>query len=166
MVNGINILLSTTTLYFFIISLINVVLSSIKSICTVRYGRWINVLTNVISYSFYVVVVKQTANLPLEITVLATAIANALGVWLSYVILDIIQKDRLWKIEVIVPRHCTDVLHVTLNYVPHTYIEAGPKTLFNFYCNTKQETKQVIEQCKKYNGRFFSIENKYKGFER
>lgn len=161
-----NTLLSTTTLYFFLISLINVILSSTKSICTVRYGRGINVLANVIAYSFYTIVVKQTASLPLEITVLATAIANALGVWLSYAILDLIQKDRLWKIEVVVPAHCTNVLHVTLNYVPHTYIEAGPKTVFNFYCNTKKETKEVVEQCKKYHGKFFAVENKYKGFER
>lgn len=161
-----NTLLSTTTLYFFLISLINVILSSTKSICTVRYGRGINVLANVVAYSFYTIVVKQTASLPLEITVLATAIANALGVWLSYAILDLIQKDRLWKIEVVVPIHCTEVLHVTLNYVPHTYIEAGPKTVFNFYCNTKKETKEVVEQCKKYHGKFFAVENKYKGFER
>ena len=162
----VNTLLSTTTLYFFLISLVNVILSSTKSICTVRYGRSINVLANVISYSFYVVVVKQTASLPLEITVLSTAIANALGVWLSYVILDLLQKDRLWKIEVVVPRHCMEVLHVTLNHVPHTFIEAGPKTIFNFYCNTKKETREVVEQCKKYNGKFFAVENKYKGFER
>jgi hypothetical protein len=161
-----NTLLSTTTLYFFLISLINVILSSTKSICIVRYGRGINVLANVVAYSFYTIVVKQTASLPLEITVLATAIANALGVWLSYVILDLIQKDRLWKIEVVVPGRYTDVLHITLNYVPHTYIEAGPKTVFNFYCNTKKETKEVVEQCKKYNGKFFAVENKYKGFER
>lgn len=161
-----NTLLSTTTLYFFLISLINVILSSTKSICTVRYGRGVNVVANVIAYSFYTIVVKQTASLPLEITVLSTAIANALGVWLSYVVLDLLQKDRLWKIEVVVPRRCMDVLHTTLNYVPHTFIEAGPKTIFNFYCNTKKETKEVVEQCKKYNGKFFAVENKYKGFER
>lgn len=161
-----SVLFSTTTLYFFLISLINVILSSTKSICTVRYGRGINVIANVVSYSFYVVVVKQTASLPLEITVLSTAIANGLGVWLSYVILDLIQKDRLWKIEVVVPKVFTAVLHGTLSHIPHDYIDVGPKTLFNFYCSTKSETKEVIEQCKKYNGRFFAVENKYKGFER
>ena len=93
------ILFSTTTLYFFIISLINVILSSTKSICTVRYGRGINVLMNVIAYSFYVIVVKQTANLPLTITIISTATANALGVWLSYVLLDLLQKDKLWKVR-------------------------------------------------------------------
>ena len=159
-------LLSTTTLYFFLISLVNVILSSTKSICTVRYGRGINVLTNVVAYSFYTIVVKQTADLPLEITVISTAIANALGVWLSYFILDLVQKDRLWKIEVVVPKCYTEVIHETLSHISHDYIEVGPKTLFNFYCNTKVETKDVIDQSKKYEGRFFAVENKYRGFER
>lgn len=161
-----NTLLSTTTLYFFIISLINVILSSTKSICTVRYGRGINVLTNVVAYSFYTIVVKQTADLPLEITIVATAIANALGVWLSYFILDLIQKDRLWKIEVVIPKQEESVVHAILNHISHDYIEVGPKTLFNFYCSTRAETKEVIEICKKFHGRFFAVENRYKGFER
>lgn len=156
-------LFSTTTLYFFLISLVNVILSSTKSICTVRYGRGINILANVISYSFYVVVVKQTANLPLEITVIATAIANALGVWLSYVILDYIQKDRLWKVEVVVPKSFTEVLHEELSDIPHNYIDIGPRALFNFYCSTKVETSIVIKHCKAYNGKFFAAENKFRG---
>lgn len=154
------VLLSVSTLYFFIISLVNVILSSTKSICTVRYGRGINVIANVISYSFYVVVVKQTASLPLEITVLSTACANALGVWLSYVILDHIQKDRIWKVEVIIPKVHTERLHYELRAITHNYIEMGPKTLFNFYCETKEDTKTVIKHCEACAGHFFAFENK------
>lgn len=159
-------LFSLTTLYFLLISLVNVMLSSIKSICVVRYGRGVNVLMNVIAYSFYVVVVKQTANLPLIITVVATALANTLGVWLSYVILDYLQKDKLWKIEVVISKGYTNELHTELAFIPHDYIEVGPKTLFNFYCSSKDETREVISQCKKYQGRFFAVKNEYKGFER
>lgn len=155
-------LLSVTTIYFFIISLVNVILSSTKSICTVRYGRGINVCTNVISYSFYTIVVKQTASLPLEITVIATAAANALGVWLSYVMLDKLQKDRLWKIEVVVPNEFTEKLHEELNDIPHNYIDIGPRALFNFYCNTRAETSIVTKHCKNYKGKFFAIENKFR----
>ena len=155
-------LLSVTTIYFFMISLVNVILSSTKSICTVRYGRGINVCTNVISYSFYTIVVKQTASLPLEITVIATAAANALGVWLSYVILDRLQKDRLWKIEVVVPKEFTEKLHEELNDIPHNYIDIGPRSLFNFYCGTRAETSMVTKHCKNYNGKFFAIENKFR----
>ena len=153
-------LFSITTLYFFLISLVNVILSSTKSICTVRYGRGINVIANVVSYSFYVLVVKQMANLPLEITVLSTACANAFGVWLSYVILDRLQKDRIWKVEVVIPRVYTENLHYELKAITHNYIEMGPKTLFNFYCETKEDTKKVIKQCELCDGRFFAFENK------
>lgn len=155
-----NTLLSTTALYFFLISLVNVILSSTKSICTVRYGRGVNVIANVIAYSFYTVVVKQTANLPLEVTVIATAIANALGVWLSYAVLDRLQKDRLWKVEVVVSKCHTELLHYELYDIPHNYIELGPRTLFNFYCETKADTSKVIKHCKNYNGKFFAAENK------
>ena len=153
-------LLSLTALYFFIISLINVILSSAKSICTVRYGRGINVFMNVISYSFYVIVVKQTADLPLVVTVISTAAANALGVWLSYAILDRIQKDKLWKVEVIIPNSFTEKLHLELKNIPHNYVELGPNTLFNFYCETKVDTSNVIKHCKEYKGKFFATENK------
>lgn len=153
-------LLSATTVYFFLISLVNVLLSSIKSICTVRYGRGICVTMNVISYSFYVVVVEQIANLPLTITVISTALANALGVWLSYVILDFLQKDRLWKIEVILPKDLTSLFHIGLSSIPHDYIEMGPKVLFNFYCETKEDTRTVIDLCKQYKGKFFAFEAK------
>lgn len=161
-----NTIISTATLYFFLISLVNVILSSIKSICTVRYGRGINVLTNVISYSFYTIVVKQTASLPLEVTVLSTAIANAIGVWVSYVLLDFIQKDKLWKIEVVVPSEYTEVLDSELKEVPHNYITAGPRTIFNFYCSTRADSAVVLKKCKNYEGKFFATENKYRGFER
>jgi hypothetical protein len=120
-------------------------------------------LANVISYSFYVIVVKQTADLPLEITVVATAAANALGVWLSYVILDRLQKDRLWKIEVVVDKDYTEALHKELNDIPHNYIDIGPRALFNFYCSTRKETSMVIKHCKKYNGKFFAVEDKFRG---
>lgn len=153
-------LFTLTALYFFLISLINVILSSVKSICVVRYGRGINVLTNVIAYSFYTIVVKQTADLPLTITIIATALSNALGVWLSYVFLDKIRKDRLWKIEVVVSKEETEIIHTQLKRVPHQYIEMGPKTLFNFYCVSKEDSSTVIKYCKAHNGKIFVVENK------
>jgi hypothetical protein len=151
---------SLSTLYFFIISLVNVILSSTKSICTVRYGRGINVITNVVSYSFYVIVVKQTAVLPLSITILATAIANALGVWLSYVALDRIQRDRMWKFEVVVKNCFVEDLHKELEHIPHNYIEIGPRTLFNFYCESKEDSAEVLKCSRKYFGKAFAVENK------
>lgn len=155
-------ILSTSTLYFFLISLVNVILSSTKSICTVRYGRGINVITNVVAYSFYNVVVKQTANLPLETTIIATAIANTLGVWLSYAVLDLIQKDRLWEVKVVVPKCFTAAIQEELADILNDWDELGPKTRFCFYCETRADTARVVKHCRKYGGRFFATENKLK----
>jgi hypothetical protein len=115
---------------------------------------------NVIAYSFYTIVVKQTASLPLITTVIATALANAVGVWVSYAILDKLQKDRLWKVEVVIPARFTEALHSDLQSIPHNYIELGPKTLFNFYCETKADTTEVIKHSKKCDAKFFAVENK------
>lgn len=153
-------LLSMHALYFFLISLLNVILSSIKSICTVRYGRGVNVIANVLAYSFYVIVVKQTADLPLTITIIATAVSNALGVWLSYAALDKLRKDRLWKVEVVVANCFADAIHTELVSIPHNYIKLGQNTLFAFYCETKSDTAAVIKYCKTVQGKFFAAENK------
>ena len=153
-------LFTISTLYFFLISLVNVILSSSKSICVVRYGVGINVIMNVVAYSFYNVVVKQTAALPLEITVTATALANALGVWFSYTMLNRLQKDRLWKLEVTLPKCHTEVIHEGLKDICHSYIDVGPKVRFDFLCETRRETAAVIKLCKPYGGRFFAAENK------
>ena len=115
---------------------------------------------NVISYSFYVIVVKQTAALPLPATVLATAVANALGVWLSYAMLDKIQKDRLWKFEVVIKNCVVEEFHKVLTHIPHNYIEIGPKTIFNFYCSTREESAEVLKFSKLYHGKIFAVENK------
>ena len=161
-----NTIFSVTTLYFFIISLINVILSSTKSICTVRYGRGINVIANVIAYSFYTVVVKQTATLPLEVTILATAIANALGVWCSYAVLDRLQKDRLWKIECTVAEQLTDTIEGllaanTISYKKSDCIDygVGHCTVFSIYTKTREQSKKVKELLKNYKVKYFIVES-------
>ena len=87
-------------------------------------------------------------------------VANALGVWLSYVVLDRLQKDRLWKFEVVVKNCYSTDLHEALAHIPHNYIEIGPRTLFNFYCETKEDSAEVLKYSRHYQGKVFVIENK------
>ena len=74
--------------------------------------------------------------------------------------LDLIQKDKLWKVEVVVAKAYTEQLHNELKAIPHNYVELGPRTLFNFYCETKADTSVVVKHCKAYHGKFFAAENK------
>ncbi|HHT96496.1 MAG TPA: hypothetical protein GXZ90_01205 [Clostridiales bacterium] len=90
-----------TIIIFSTITLVNVVLSTAKSILTVRASRETAALINAISYGFYSLVVKQMATVSTETVVIVTVMANLIGVYFSMWLLDKFKKDMFWKITVI-----------------------------------------------------------------
>lgn len=88
------------TIVFFICSLVNVMLSTLKTILTVKASKGVATIINAITYGFYAIVVKQLANLDLITTVTVTIITNIIGVYVSMWLLEKTKKDCLWKISV------------------------------------------------------------------
>ena len=85
---------------FFVCSLINVILSTMKTLLMVRAGRNSAIAINAICYGFYTLVVKQLASVDYVTAVWVTVVTNIIGVWLSYKVLDLFKKDKLWRITV------------------------------------------------------------------
>lgn len=94
------IIVSQTVLIFFICSLVNVMLSTMKTILTVKASRHTASFINAVTYGFYTIVVKQLTSVDLTIAVIVTIIANVVGVELSMILLDKFKKDCLWKISI------------------------------------------------------------------
>ncbi len=88
------------TIVFFICSLINVMLSTLKTILTVKASKGVATIINAITYGFYAIVVKQLASLDLITTVTVTIVTNIIGVYVSMWLLEKTKKDCLWKISV------------------------------------------------------------------
>lgn len=88
------------TIIFFICSLINVMLSTLKTILTVKASKGVATIINAITYGFYAIVVKQLASLDLITTVTVTIVTNIIGVYISMWLLEKTKKDCLWKISV------------------------------------------------------------------
>lgn len=88
------------TIVFFICSLINVMLSTLKTILTVKASKGVATIINAIIYGFYAIVVKQLASLDLITTVTVTIVTNIIGVYVSMWLLEKTKKDCLWKISV------------------------------------------------------------------
>ncbi len=88
------------TIVFFICSLINVMLSTLKTILTVKASKGVATIINAITYGFYAIVVKQLASLDLVTTVTVTILTNIIGVYVSMWLLEKTKKDCLWKISV------------------------------------------------------------------
>lgn len=85
---------------FIICSLINVILSTLKTLIMVNAGRGSAIIINAICYGFYTFVVKQLAEVDYWTAVTVTILANIVGVWVSYKIMDLFKKDKLWRITV------------------------------------------------------------------
>lgn len=83
---------------FIVCSLINVVLSTLKTLIMVNAGRNSAIVINAVCYGFYTLVVKQLTSVDYVTAVLVTIGANIVGVWISYKIMDLFTKDKLWRI--------------------------------------------------------------------
>ena len=57
-----------------------------------------SILINAICYGFYTLVVKQLGAVDYITAVVVTILANIVGVWISYRIMDLFKKDKLWRI--------------------------------------------------------------------
>lgn len=85
---------------FIVCSLINVILSTLKTLIMVNAGRNSAIFINAVCYGFYTLVVKQLTSVDYATAVVVTVITNIVGVWVSYKIMDLFKKDKLWRITV------------------------------------------------------------------
>ena len=72
---------------FCVCSLINVMLSTVKNIFTVKASKPVATGINAISYGFNTIVLKQLVGFDFMTTVIITIITNIIGVYLSLVII-------------------------------------------------------------------------------
>ena len=139
------------------------ILSTIKSILTVKGGKFSASLINAITYGFYsyVIVLTSADGMPIWLKMAITAVCNFVGVYLVKWIEEKARKDRLWKVELTVPTRYTNTIDFDLHDVPHSYIELSDKhTLFNFYCATQKESAKVKAIANQYEAKYFVAESK------
>ena len=152
-----------TILLFALCTAVNVILSTIKSILTVKGGKLSASFINALTYGFYsyVIVLTSADGMPIWLKMAITAICNFIGVYLVKWIEEKARKDKLWKVELTVPTKYTNTIDFDLHDVPHSYIELSDKhTLFNFYCATQKESAKVKAIANQYEAKYFVAESK------
>lgn len=152
-------------LIFTIATIINITLSTIRSLCTIKGGKWISATTNAICYGFYPLVVMLTAKDTVHILVnmSITAVANFVCVWLIKFCEEKARKDKLWKIEATVFEPYEESLHAELTQaeLPHNYISnIGKYSIFNVYCETQKESAKAKEILDYHKAKYFVSESK------
>lgn len=137
----------TPFVIFFLLSLLNVILQTIKSIMTIRASKIVASLANAVAFGFYTVVIKQLTGFDMMTAVIITVVANLIGVYISITLTEKLKKDQLWKITAIVNESKDiEVMKIRLKYHGIGYTTEkldNDKIKFDIYAYNQKDTVQV-----------------------
>lgn len=141
---------------FIICSLVNVILSTLKTLIMVNAGRGSAIIINAVCYGFYTLVVKQLTSVDYVTAVTVTIFANIVGVWISYKIMDLFKKDKIWRITVTLKTKqevvkCIEQL--TKYQIGFTIIENTNS--IDIYSYTQEESSIIKNILNNYNHKYF-----------
>lgn len=151
-------------LLFFLLSVINVIFSTIKSIITIKGGKFSASLISAGYYAFYnIVLIYSVADFGIIEKCIITFGTNLVGVFLVKLFEEKIRKDQLWKIEttILSERQETIIKILEKTKIPYNYIEnVGKYTIFNIYCKTQKESKTIKDILNYFGAKYFASETK------
>lgn len=146
---------------FSLLSLVNVVFATFKSLITIKGGKWAAALANAGYFAFYnIMLIFTVADFPMWVKCIITFGSNLIGVLLVKFIEEKSAKEKLWKFEATFAIENLDIINHLLKKIPHNYIEVGKWVIFNIYCATCEQSELVTEICKLYHGKYFVTETK------
>lgn len=146
---------------FTILTIVNVIFSTIKSIVTIKSSPFIASVVSALYYGYYnIVLIYTVADFPLWQKVVITSICNLIGVFIVKYGEMKSRKTKLWKIEMTIPTPYTHIVDQKLVDVPHSYqVLSSKHCIFTFYCASEEETLKVKEVVDKFKARYFVTEN-------
>lgn len=150
---------------FCVLNVINVILQTIKSLVTIKCGKWSAATMNAIAFGLYqVIIVYAVCDLPLVIKIVVVAIANFIGVFCTKLVEEKLRKDKLWKVEVNVIAEEKDIFIQRLNqsFLAFNYIDdcgCGWIT-FNVFSYSQKDSLLVKKCMKGLTAKYFVVENK------
>ena len=141
---------------FCICSLVNVILSTLKTLIMVNAGRGSAIIINAVCYGFYTLVVKQLTSVDYVTAVTVTILANIVGVWISYKIMDLFKKDKVWRITVTLKgkKELAECIAQLEKYnIGFTHIEQTNSV--DIYSYNQKESAIVKNILENYNHKYF-----------
>lgn len=150
---------------FTLLTVFNVVLQTIKSLCTVKCKTSISALVNAIAYGLYVYVIIFTTSdgIPTFLKALITAAANYAGVYIAnYLFNKLFNADVKWKVEISIPISKRDTFIELLEENELEYYKIGTYQdlnaidwlCYSVFCPDKEASKtlkRIMPPQAKYN---------------
>lgn len=151
-------------LEFIVLNIVNVMLQTFKTLCTVNSGKYTAAIMNAVAYGFYtVVVIYMLCDLPTFTKALIVGLCNLVGVFIVKYIEERRLKDKLWKIEFTVQDCCAaDIVNYLEEFkIPYNYTKM-PQHYIAFYafCDNRIQSDKIKSIIDKYGAKYFVTESK------
>ena len=149
---------------FIVLSILNVILNTIKSIVTVNGGKMAAALINAITFFVYTYVIIYTnCELSMHLKAGITAIINFIGVYVVKLVEEKARKDKLWKIEATLKK-CSNWEAVPRGLeeegISCNYIDIGKYIILNCYCETQKDSRNAKRTLDACGAKYFVSETK------
>ena len=149
---------------FSVLTIINVVFSTIKSIVTINGSKTVASIVSALYYGYYnIVIIYTVADFPLWQKISVTFFANLVGVWLVKWGEERSRKDKLWKVGATLPNNNTAkeaISKLKEKDIPLNYIDIEKYVIVNCYCSTKEQSTVVKTILSNYGVKYFVNESK------
>ena len=148
---------------FIILSIVNVIFSTIRSIITINGSKIMASLISGGYFAFYnIMMIYTVADFPMWQKCIITFVCNVVGVFLVKWGEEKARKDKLWAIRFTVKDNEREKIINELEDrdISYGYDVRGKYIVFETFCNSKKETLKVEEIVKKFNAKYFISENK------
>ena len=148
---------------FIVMNVLNVIIQTVKSICTIKCGKAVAAIVNAVAYGLYTyIIVLTNCDLPLLAKCLIVASANFVGVWVVKYFEEKARKDKVWLVKMTIPTEHAEQAKYFLEQanIPFTYYDLNKYFVFDTFCETQKETTIATKICSTCCGKAFATENK------
>lgn len=152
---------------FVVMNILNVIIQTVKSICTIKCGKVVAAIVNAVAYGLYTYIVVLTmCDLPLLAKCLIVAGCNFIGVFVVKFFEEKARKDKLWKVEATIRNYNHDpewddcIIALKDSGIPFNYIDIQKYILINCYCATQAESAKVKQILDAHGAKYFVSESK------
>ena len=153
----------TFLITFIVLSIINVIFSTVRSITTIKGSTLVASLVSGGYFAFYnIMLIYTVADFPMWQKCVITFVCNVVGVFLVKWGEEKARKDKLWKVEATVkPTEAEAIKHFCKSFnLPFSYIDIDKYVIFNFYCATQKESALIKDVLNNHNAKYFVSESK------
>jgi len=159
-------LFTVTVLIFFLSSLINVIISTMKTVLTVKASKQVATFINCLNYTINTVIIKQITECETWIAAIVTFFTNLIGVYFALWLIDRFRKDKVWKITVTIK--ALEVLYQVVDTLEDIGIEYRYTTVYygkmkkggslEIFVRTKDDSRLVKEILDSINCKYDVVE--------